>query len=312
MIEKRPKISIVVPVYNEENSVAILHHEIVGVMRSLGYPYEIIFIDDGSTDKTLDELKKLSPLCIISFCGNFGKSQALQAGFDEASGDYIITLDGDLQDDPGEIYKFIREIDLGLDLVCGWKQKRADQWSRRFASQIANVITRWVTVVKIHDMNCGFKIYRREVVKNLRLYGDMHRYIPSIISGMGRTVGEVAINHRPRRFGKSKYGIERFINSTFDFITLNFMRKFTDRPMYFFGLAGSIIFSLGVFVLGYLSLEKIFKGIPIGGRPLLTLGVLLVIVGFQSFSLGFISELMIREPAAKHRNFIVKEKVDNK
>ncbi|OGZ28056.1 MAG: hypothetical protein A2931_04285 [Candidatus Niyogibacteria bacterium RIFCSPLOWO2_01_FULL_45_48] len=303
-------LSIVVPVYNEENSVSILHKEILDILNPLNRSYEVIFVDDGSTDRTLEELKKLSPAKIISFSRNFGKSQALQAGFDEADGNHIVTLDSDLQDDPREIPRFIEKIQSGHDLICGWKQKRADSFSRRFASKIANVAARHMTGIKIHDMNCGFKIYKSQVAKSLHLYGDMHRYIPSVASSMGFSVGEMAVNHRPRQFGASKYGFGRFINSSFDFITLIFLRRFTDRPMHLFGLFGSVLFMLGVLVLGYLSWEKIFYGAAIGGRPLLLLGALLVIVGFQSFSLGFIGELTIRQNR-EGRQFNIKEKINN-
>lgn len=305
------KISIVIPVYNEENSVTPLHKEIKDVLSLLGHSYEIIFIDDGSNDGTLTELKKLSPVKIISFARNFGKSQALQAGFDEAEGDYIITLDGDLQDDPREIPRFVNAMNQNLDLVCGWKYKRLDPLSRRIASKVANSAASIFTGINVHDMNCGFKIYKPQVAKSLRLYGDMHRYIPSAASSMGFSVGEIAINHRPRKFGETKYGPGRFIGSSFDFITLIFLRRFTDRPMHLFGFLGSILFALGVIILGYLSWEKIFEGAAIGSRPLLLLGALLVIVGSQSFSLGFIGELIIRQSAPNSRNFVVKEKINN-
>ena len=304
------KLSIVVPVFNEEESVADLHKEIVDTLRPLNHPYEVIFVDDGSNDGTLAELKKLSPAKAISFSRNFGKSQALQAGFDEADGDYIVTLDGDLQDDPREIPRLVSAINEGADLICGWKHKRQDPFSKKIASKIANGAARMFTGVDVHDMNCGFKIYRPHVAKSLRLYGDMHRYIPSLASHMGFAVGEVAVNHRPRQFGASKYGLGRFINSSFDFITLIFLRRFTDRPMHLFGLFGSVLFMLGVLVLGYLSWEKIFEGASIGSRPLLLLGALLVIVGFQSFSLGFIGELIIRQNR-EGRQFNIKEKINN-
>lgn len=305
------KISIIVPVYNEEESVAITHKEITDVMRPLGNAYEIIFVDDGSTDGTLFELKKLFPAEIISFARNFGKSQALQAGFDEATGDYIITLDGDLQDDPREIPRLIDAMQSNADLVCGWKYKRQDSFSRRVASKIANTITRRITKIDIHDMNCGFKIYRRNVARQLQLYGDMHRYIPSVVSSMGFSIGEIKVNHRPRRFGKTKYGFMRFVSSSFDFITLIFLRTFIDRPMHFFGFWGFFASCIGFAFLSYLSWEKIVWGVAIGGRPLLSLGILLVIVGFQLLSLGFLGELVIRQDKGRRR-FHIKEKISNR
>jgi len=306
---QQPKISFVIPVYDEEESVGQLHKEIVEVMRPLNILYEIIFIDDGSADNTLGELKKLSPAIVISFTRNFGKSQALQVGFDEAKGDYIITMDGDLQDDPNEIPSFIKAVKKGEgDLVCGWKQKRADPFSKRFVSKIANGVTRLLTGTNVHDMNCCFKLYKRDVAKSLRLYGDMHRYIPSIVSNMGFRITEVPVHHRARLFGKTKYGAGRLVSGMFDFITLVFLRKFIDRPMHFFGLLGFLLSFAGIVILGYLSYLKLFEEVLIGNRPLLLLGILLVVVGFQSLSLGFIGELLIRQNSDTKRNFVIKEK----
>lgn len=304
------KISIIIPVYNEEESVVQLHQEIMAVMDKLSYFYDIIFVDDGSIDRTLMELEKLSPITVISFTRNFGKSQALQAGFNEASGDYIITLDGDLQDNPKEIPNFIKLLEDGQDLVCGWKYKRVDNFRRRFVSRIANNMTKYFTNTSVHDMNCGFKGYKRKVVKQLRLFGDMHRYIPAIVSDLGFIISEVKVNHRSRMHGKSKYGLKRLLNGLFDFITLLFLRRFTDRPMYFFGLYGLAFFFIGFVILFYLSWIKIFQGVLIGTRPLLLLGVLLIFVGMQSFSLGCLSELLIRQGDSRDKkNYIIGEKI---
>lgn len=304
------KISIIIPVYNEEESVTQLHQEIMAVMDKLSYFYEIIFVDDGSSDRTLMELEKLSPIKVISFTRNFGKSQALQAGFNEASGDYIITLDGDLQDDPKEIPNFIKLLEDGPDLVCGWKYKRLDSFSRRIVSKIANSMTKYFTKTSVHDMNCCFRGYKREVIKELHLFGDMHRYIPAIVSNLGFNVSEIKVNHRPRMYGKTKYGLKRLLNGLFDFITLLFLRRFTDRPMYFFGLYGLVFFFIGFVILFYLSWIKIFQGALIGTRPLLLLGVLLVFVGMQSFSLGCLSELLIRQGDSRDKkNYIIGEKI---
>ena len=303
------KISIIIPVYNEEKSVRQLHGEIKAVMGKLEYAYEIIFIDDGSDDETLVELKKLAPITVISFTRNFGKSQALQAGFNEAIGDYIITLDGDLQDDPAEIINFIKLLEGGFDLVCGWKYKRLDGFGRKFVSLIANGITQYFTKTKVHDINCCFKGYKKRVAKQLHLFGDMYRYIPVVVSDLGYSISEVKVNHRPRRYGQSKYGLKRLINGLFDFITLMFLRRFIDRPMYFFGFYGLILFLLGFVILLYLSWVKIFQQALIGGRPLLFLGVLLIVVGVQSFSLGCLGELLIRQGSSDKKNYVIKEKV---
>ncbi|MFA4833282.1 MAG: glycosyltransferase family 2 protein [Patescibacteria group bacterium] len=308
---KIKKISIIIPVYNEEKSVTQLHQEIIEVMGRSNYSYEIIFVDDGSSDRTLMELKKLSPLTVISFTRNFGKSQALQAGFNEASGDYIITLDGDLQDDPKEIPNFIRLLEDGSDLVCGWKYKRLDSFRRRLVSKIANSMTKYFTRTSVHDMNCCFKGYKREVIRELHLFGDMHRYIPAIVSNLGFIISEVKVNHRPRMHGKSKYGLKRLLNGLFDFITLLFLRRFTDRPMYFFGFYGLILFLIGFAILFYLSWIKIFQGVLIGSRPLLFLGILMVFVGVQSFSSGCLSELVIRQGNSNKKNYIIKKKIKN-
>ncbi len=305
------KISIIIPVYNEEKSVAELHGEIKAVMDKLAYAYEIIFIDDGSSDGTLTELKKLVPVKVLSFTRNFGKSQALQAGFRQATGDYVITMDGDLQDDPADINNFIKLLEGGSDLVCGWKHNRQDSFNKRFVSLIANGVTKYFTKTTVHDMDCCYKGYKSEVVKRLNLFGDMHRYIPAIVSDLGFCVSEVKVNHRPRKFGKTKYGFKRLFNGLFDFMTLLFLRRFTDRPMHFFGLYGLIFSFAGFVILLYLSWIKIFQGALIGGRPLLFLGVLLLLVGMQSFTMGFLGELLIRQGSPDKKNYIIKEIIDN-
>lgn len=306
------KISFVIPAYNEKESVAVLHKEIVDVMSGLNYPYEIIFIDDGSTDATLGELQKLTPVKIIVFSRNFGKSQALQAGFDAAEGDLVFTLDSDLQDDPKEIPNFLKKMENeNVDLVCGWKRRRLDPISKRIPSKFANFITRKFTGTKIHDMNCCFKLYKKEIIKNLRLFGDMHRYIPSIVGSQGFKIDEVSVDHRARKYGKTKYGIGRLLSSLFDFLTLVFLKKFVDRPMHFFGLLGVALLSIGVVFLGYLSWIKIFYGVVIGDRPLLFLSILIVVVGFQSFSIGLLGELVIRQSADGKRGFVIKETIES-
>ncbi len=300
-------ISVVIPVSNEERSVGELHRELVDVLSQTGRPYETIFIDDGSRDNTLAELKKLSPVKVISFSRNFGKSQALQAGFNAAKGDVIITMDGDLQDDPHNISAFLSALTDDVDLVCGWKQSRRDLWSRRFVSRIANTTTSLATGVRVHDMNCCFKAYRAPVAKTLRLLGDMHRYIPAIAVQHGFRVTEVPISHRKRKYGNSKYGIGRLLNGFFDFMTLIFLRRFTDRPMYLFGMTGLFLHGVGGSILLYLAWIRLVLGIFIFDRPLLMLGVLLTLLGFQSFTLGFLAELVIRQSSHDRVLYTIKE-----
>lgn len=302
-------MSLVIPVYNEAESVDKLHEELLAVLIPLGKSFEIIYVDDGSRDNSAEVLARLKPSTVIRFMRNFGKSQALRAGFEAARGTYIITMDGDLQDDPREIPNFLREIEKkDVDLVVGWKQKRLDPNNKKIPSRIANAVTSMVTGVNIHDMNCGFKIYKSDVAKQLALYGDLHRFIPAIVAGLGYGVAEMPVNHRTRQFGSSKYGFSRLITSWFDFFSLLFMRRSTDRPMHFFGSAGLIFGSVGFAILAYLSVLKLTSNVLIGSRPLLLLGILLVLLGVQLLSLGFIGDLIIRSGATGARTFVVKEK----
>lgn len=301
-------LSVVIPVYNEEGSVRELHQELLTVLQSLHKPYEIIFVDDGSTDGTLRQLRTLNPVRVFSFTRNFGKAQALQFGFREARGRYIVTMDGDLQDNPKEIPSFIAQMEESdMDLVCGWRKRRHDPIVKRLPSKIANALTQFFTRTSVHDMNCCFKIYKKHVAQSIELFGDMHRYIPALVSGMGYRIGEIVVEHRPRRHGVSKYGFVRFFNSAFDFITLIFLRNFTDRPMYLFGFLGTFVFTVGMGILSYLLYAKLFAGELIGNRPLLMLGTLLVLLGFQSFSIGFIGELVIRNGSTEKKIVAIKE-----
>jgi len=304
------KLSIIIPVYNEKDSVAELHTELVSVLSKLNRPYEIIFVDDGSKDGTLSELKKLKPVRIISFTRNFGKSQALQAGFIAAKGDYIFTMDGDLQDDPAEIPNFLEEMKNGSDLVVGWKQNRLDGMSKGLVSKIANRVTGWATGVYVHDMNCGYKLYKSDVAKNLVLTGDHHRYIPAIVAGKGYKVSEQKVTHRKREFGESKYGnFGRFFKSFFDFVTLLLIKRFMDRPMHFFGIIGTAFSFVGALILVHLAYIKFFNGVAIGNRPLLLLGVLFVVIGVQLFSSGFMGELLIRQNTGR-KIYTVREEIN--
>jgi len=303
-------ISVIIPVFNEEKSVSILHAELLSFLKNMGDAFEIIFIDDGSTDGTLDELKKLKPVSVISFARNFGKSQALQAGFSAAKGEYIFTMDGDLQDDPAEITNFLEEIKNGSDLVVGWKQNRLDGASKGLVSKIANSVTGWATGVYVHDMNCGYKLYKSDVAKGLVLTGDHHRYIPAIVASKGYKVSEQKVRHRKREFGESKYGnFGRFFKSFFDFVTLILIKRFIDRPMHFFGIIGTVFSLVGSLILIYLVYIKFFSGALIGNRPLLLLGVLLVVIGVQLFSSGFLGELLIRQNTGR-KIYTVREEIN--
>ncbi len=306
-------ISVIIPVFNEKESVAALHAELLSVLGGLKTPFEIIFVDDGSTDGTVAELKKLKPAQNIVFTRNFGKSQALQAGFRAAKGDYVFTMDGDLQDDPHEIPKFLKVMEDGsFDLVCGWKQNRIDSFAKKSVSKIANGLTRFFTGTTVHDMNCCFKLYRKDVVKALHLYGDMHRYIPALVTNLGFNISEVPVNHRDRKFGVTKYGnFRRLSKSFFDFVTLLLVRRFVDRPMHLFGTIGMIFSFIGGLVLAYLAYVKLFHDALIGGRPLLILGVLMVIIGIQLFSSGFLGELLIRQNNGRNI-YMVREENDQK
>jgi len=291
-----PEISVVIPVYNERESVRELFRELTEVLSATGKTYEIIFVDDGSRDGTADELSRIS-CTTVTLSRNCGKTQALRAGFAEARGNIIFTLDGDLQDDPHEIPKFLSALERGSDMVCGWKQDRQDPFEKRFFSKIANTMARTLAKSPVHDMNCGFKAYRKEVVQNLSLYGDMHRYIPPIVVGQGFRVTETPVNHRARKFGASKYGAWRLIAGLLDLLTLMFTQRFFERPAHFFGMFGGVLIFFGTCALVYLSTLRILYDATIGGRPLLFLGILLVVVGFQSLSLGLLGELVVRRQA---------------
>ncbi|MDD3531285.1 MAG: glycosyltransferase family 2 protein [Candidatus Pacebacteria bacterium] len=301
-------ISVVVTVFNEKESVATLHAELITVLTELREPFEIIFVNDGSTDGTLDELKKLTPVRIISFARNLGKSQALQAGFAAAHGEYIFTMDGDLQDDPAEIPHFLKTLRDGCDLVVGWKQNRLDGVSKNAVSKIANRITGWATGAYVHDMNCGYKLYKSEVAKNLVLTGDHHRFIPALVASKGYRVCEQKVRHRRRKFGESKYGnFGRFFKSFFDFVTVILLGRYGRRPMHLFGIFGFITAAIGFIILIYLSWLIVVQNEVVGDRPLLLLGVLLVVVGFQSFVSGFLGELFVRQQEGRQSPIVSEE-----
>jgi len=291
-------ISVVIPLYNEEDNVKELHQRLKEVLEQLGLEYEIIYVDDGSTDRTLKLLEEISrtdpKVLILSLRRNFGQTAAFAAGFDFASGDVVITMDGDLQNDPKDIPKLLQKMDE-YDLVSGWRRKRKDPFlTRRLPSMIANWLISKVTGVKLHDYGCSLKAYRKEVVKNLRLYGEMHRFIPAVASWYGVRVTEVETTHHPRLRGKSKYGLSRTIKVILDLITVKFLQSFSTKPIQFFGPFGVFFSSVGFFICLYLSIRKLLFAESIGGRPLLMLGVLLIIVGIQLIGMGLLGEMLVR------------------
>jgi glycosyltransferase involved in cell wall biosynthesis len=288
-------ISVVVPVFNEEGSVETLYDEIVAALEPEGQPYEVIFVDDGSTDGSLEVLSGLhaetTNIVVIHLRRNFGKAAALQAGFLEAKGEVVVTIDADLQDDPAEIRQLLAKLDEGFDLVSGWKTRRNDPWSRRVLSRVFNWATAVVSGVRLHDVNCGLKAYREEALRGVRLYGELHRFIPVLAAYRGFRVAEIPVNHRPRRHGRSKYGLNRYVRGLFDLVTVTFMGRYRHRPLHLFGGVGLLMGLVGFAILVYLTVVKIAGG-AIGHRPLLTLGVLLVVVAIQFISLGLVSELI--------------------
>lgn len=294
-------VSIVVPVYNEEESLNELYDRVLEnvkriIEKGLITSYELWFISDGCTDNSENVIKELinkdSNVHLISFRKNFGKARALQAGFRHTNGDIVITMDADLQDDPIEIENFINKIDEGYDLVSGWKYNRLDPLEKRLPSKLFNKVTSTMSGVKLHDFNCGFKAYRKEVVKSIDVYGEMHRYIPVLANRKGFRITEIKVLHHKREHGKSKYGFERYLRGLFDSMTTSFLLKFYDRPMYFFGRIGLALLFIGVALCGYLSVLWIM-GSRIGDRPLLLLGVLCIILGVQSISTGFIGDMIV-------------------
>jgi glycosyltransferase involved in cell wall biosynthesis len=288
-------ISVVVPLFNEEKTLDALYRELADALDKVGEPWEVVFVDDGSTDGSLAALTQLhdeaSNAVVVHLRRNFGKAAALQAGFLEARGEVVVTIDADLQDDPAEIPQLLAKLDEGFDLVSGWKTRRNDPWTRRLLSRVFNWATAVVSGVRLHDVNCGLKAYRAEVLEGIRLYGELHRFIPVLASYRGFRVAEVAVNHRPRAHGRSRYGLNRYLRGFFDLLSVTFMGRYRHRPLHLFGGVGLLMGFVGFLVLVYLTILKI-GGAGIGHRPLLTLGVLLLVVGVQFVSLGLLSELI--------------------
>ncbi len=304
-------ISIVIPLLNEEESLNELYKRISQVTSENNLSFEICFVDDGSTDNSLGVLKNLQKdnknIKILSFRKNYGKSAALSEGFKLASGDNIITMDADLQDDPAEIPNLIKKLDDGFDMVSGWKKKRHDPISKTLPSKFFNFTTAMLTGIKIHDFNCGLKAYRSEVIKEIPVYGELHRYLPVLAHWRGFRVGEIIVQHHSRKYGVTKFGWRRLFHGFFDLLTVLFITRYRQKPLHLFGTVGLISVTFGFAILLYLSILW-FQGYGIGDRPLLFLGILLMIVGMQSFSLGLIGE-MITNSRDEEVSYSIREKV---
>lgn len=299
LIAATPEISVVVPIYNEEESIPQLYERLTTELEKLGKPYEIIAADDGSRDRSfalLSEFAARDPrLRVVRFRRNFGQTAAFSAGFDRARGRVVITIDADLQNDPADIGTLLAKVDEGYDVVSGWRERRQDPFlNRRLPSIIANRLISQVTGVALHDYGCSLKAYRLDVVRGIRLYGELHRFIPAIASWQGVAVAEIPVRHAARKFGKSKYGIGRTLRVVLDLVTVRFLLSYGTRPMQVFGLLGVITMALGVLAGGYLTYIKLFLGMPIADRPLLLLAVMLVMIGVQFISLGLLGELIVR------------------
>lgn len=305
-------ISVVIPAFNEEESIPELYHQLFNILTENKLSYEIIFIDDGSSDHTSKVIRDLQTkdknVKLISFRRNYGKSAALSAGFTYAAGRYIITMDADLQDDPKEIPQLVHKLKEGYDLVSGWKKKRFDPLSKRLLSKIYNFFTSIFSGIRLHDFNCGLKAYRIEVAKSLNVYGELHRYLPVIAYRNGFRVTEMPVHHHERKYGVSKFGAARLTRGAFDLLTITFLTKYKKRPLHLFGLWGGISFLLGFIVLFMLALDKILYDAHLSNRPLLFLGVLLVIVGIQFFSIGLLGE-MITESRRDSEPYLIKDVV---
>ncbi len=304
------KLSVIVPLFNEEESLNPLTNEIKKALKLININFEVIFIDDGSTDKSLQVVKEICKtdkrFKFISFRKNYGKSAALQIGFKNATGDVVVTMDADLQDDPNEIPGLIKKLEEGYDLVSGWKKTRHDPFIKKTSSRFFNFVTRVISGIKIHDFNCGLKSYRKDVTDNIKVYGELHRYVPVLADWQGFRVSEIPVKHHPRRYGKTKFGISRFFKGFIDLITVMFATRYIKRPMHFFGFLGALSFLIGLVVNGYLTVLWII-GEPLSNRPMLFLGMLLIIVGVQFFSVGLLGEMLVNN-FMNEREYIIKDK----
>ena len=311
--EQALDVSVLVPVLNESATVSTLARRVLANLDSIGVRAEVVFIDDGSTDDTADLVRREHDrdprVRLVRLRRNFGKAAALSAGVDHSSGRILVTMDGDLQDDPDEIPRLLQALEDGpLDLVSGWKRTRRDPWRRRLASRVFNWVTRTLSNVRLHDFNSGFKAYRREVLEQVAVYGELHRYIPVLASRRGFLVGELPVAHHPRRAGRSRYGWDRSYKGPVDLITVLFISRFTRRPLHLFGPIGLISFAAGLGICSYLA-ALWFAGASLSNRPLLLLGVLLMVLGIQIVTTGLIGELITFKNFRRPDSYSVRERV---
>lgn len=304
------KLSIVIPLYNEEESLRPLVIEIKKALKPIDIGFEVLLIDDGSTDKSLNVIKEICRqdrrFKYFSFRKNYGKSAALQVGFKNITGDVVVTMDADLQDDPNEIAALIKKLDEGYDLVSGWKKKRFDPFIKKYSSRFFNYITRLMSGIKLHDFNCGLKAYRKEVTEVIKVYGELHRYLPVLADWEGFNVTEMVVQHHPRRYGTTKFGISRFFKGFVDLITVIFSTRYIKRPMHFFGFFGALSFFIGLGINAYLTIDWIM-GKALSNRPMLFLGMLLIIVGVQLFSIGLLGEMLVKS-TINEQEYVIKDK----
>jgi glycosyltransferase involved in cell wall biosynthesis len=290
------ELSVVIPLYNEEDSLKELHQQLKAALGRMGVRYELLFVDDGSTDRSFQVLRDLKRIDqrvrIIRFRRNYGKSAALAVGFDKATGNSVVTMDADLQDDPTEIPSLVKRLNDGLDLVSGWKKVRKDPISKTIPSRFFNFVTSLMTGIRLHDFNCGLKAYRRDVVKTVKVYGELHRYIPVLAQWEGFKVGEMVVQHRARKYGKTKFGFGRFWKGFLDLVTVLFTTRYMRRPLHLFGLWGSLITAAGLVIDAWLIVEWFTGRTALGNRPLFLGGTFLIIVGVQFISLGLLGELI--------------------
>ncbi len=298
IIRQNQSISVIIPLFNEEESLTELSQKLEDTLGDLGCEYEVVFIDDGSTDRSFDKIREINKrnpkFHCIKFRKNYGKSAALAKGFRAAKGNIVITMDADLQDDPSEIPELIKVLNSGYDLVSGWKKVRYDPFIKKHTSKFFNFVTSKLSGIRLHDFNCGLKAYKRDVIKSLKIYGEMHRYIPALAHLSGFRVTEKPVKHHARKYGKTKFGANRFINGFLDLITVVFIDRYVKRPLHFFGAIGLISSMTGFLITLYLVFLKFFEDKPLSDRPLFIVGIFMIILGVQFFSLGLIAEIITK------------------